>query len=508
MSAGAAATASATSASTVPRFLDRGAQWAWRFVVVSAAIGILVWSTSRLTVVMIPIFVAIILAALLTPLVDVVARALPRLAATWLVLLGVIAVLGGGAALLARPISSATSELGTEFSAAFDDFEEWLRTGPLELDQERIDSLFDSVGAAGDRLLSGLTEQPASTARLVAEFVGGFFLTIVLTFFFLKDGHSLWNWVLGLLRPVRREKLDLAGRAAFSSLQGWIRGVAITGVVDGLLIGIALVILGVPAAIPLAVLTMFAAFLPIIGATVAGALAALVALASNGLVTALIVVAVVLAVQQIEGDVLLPLVMRTQVALHPIVILVAIGVGAALAGIIGALVSLPIAAAGSAALASVSGGFQFDDRGGRVDAEGGGGGGGAGVESSVPPPSGDDDEYASGATTLAEVLELAERDGFDGEFQPVGDEGRLQCSHCGEIVAAERVERVWSQRLEGASDPADMLHVSALRCPACGGGGVFVAHFGPAADPGESAVLAALPSPPNPSPPNASPPNA
>ena len=504
MSAAAAATTSATSASTVPRFLDRGAQWAWRFVVVCAAIGILVWSTSRLTVVMIPIFVAFILAALLTPAVDMVARALPRLAATWLVLLGVIAVLGGGAALLARPISSATSELGTEFSAAFDDFEEWLRTGPLELDQERIDSLFDSVGAAGDRLLSGLTEQPASTARLVAEFVGGFFLTIVLTFFFLKDGHGLWNWVLGLLRPVRREKLDLAGRAAFSGLQGWIRGVAITGVVDGLLIGIALVILGVPAAIPLAVLTMFAAFLPIIGATVAGALAALVALASNGLVTALIVVAVVLVVQQVEGDVLLPLVMRTQVALHPIVILVALGVGAALAGIVGALVSLPIAAAGSAALASLSGGFQFDEREGRVDArgEGGTGGGGAGVESSVPSPSDDDEEYAGGASTLGEVLEHAEGDGFDGEFEPVGDDGNLRCSMCGEVVAAERVERVWSQRLEGASDPADMLHVSALRCPECGEGGVFVAHFGPEAGPGESAALAALPEPTNPSTPN------
>lgn len=357
------------SATTVPRFLDLGARWAWRFIVVCAAIGILVWATTRLTVVVIPIFVAFIVAALLTPVVDLVAKAMPRLLATWLVLLGVVAALGGGAALLARPISSATSELGAEFSAAFDDVEEWLRTGPLELEQERIDSLSDSLGAAGDRLLSGLMDEPASTARVAAEFIGGFFLAVVLTFFFLKDGRALWNWVLGLLRPLKREKLDGAGRAAFSSLQGWIRGVAITGLVDGLLIGIALVVLGVPAAIPLAVITMFAAFLPVVGATVAGALAALVALASNGLTTALIVAAVVLVVQQVEGDVLLPLVMRTQVALHPIVILVALGIGAALAGIIGALVSLPIAAAGSAALASVNGGFQFDDRVGRAEAD-------------------------------------------------------------------------------------------------------------------------------------------
>jgi predicted PurR-regulated permease PerM/DNA-directed RNA polymerase subunit RPC12/RpoP len=491
-SAGFAA-AGTTTASTVPRFLEVGARWAWRFVGVCAAIAILVWATAALTVVVIPIFVAFILAALLTPLVDLVDRKMPRLLATWLVLLGVVAVLVGGGVLLARPISSATSELGNEFAAAFDDFEDWLRTGPLGLDQERIDSLFASVGDAGDRLLSGFTEQPASTARLAAEFVGGFFLTVVLTFFFLKDGRNLWNWVLGLVRPVRRQKLDSAGRASFSSLQGWIRGVAITGLADGLLIGIALVILGVPAAIPLAVITMVAAFLPIIGAPIAGALAVLVALASNGLTTALIVVAVVLAVQQIEGDVLLPLVMRTQVALHPIVILVALAIGGALAGIIGALVSVPIAAAGSAALAAVNGGFQYDERpDDGVDMTNDSDD--QSIEPSVPPPDGaDDDEYARGATTLATLLDRARREGFDAEFERVGDDGSLRCSRCGEIVDAEGVERVWSERLEGATDPADMMHVSALRCPECGGGGVFVAHFGPAADSGEAAILHALP---------------
>jgi ribosomal protein S27AE len=110
----------------------------------------------------------------------------------------------------------------------------------------------------------------------------------------------------------------------------------------------------------------------------------------------------------------------------------------------------------------------------------------------VPPPDDTDEDYARGATTLAELLERAERQGVDGEFERVGDDGRLRCSHCGEIVAAADIERIWSQRLEGASDPADMLHVSALRCPACDGEGVFVAHFGPAADPGEVEILHSL----------------
>jgi predicted PurR-regulated permease PerM len=356
-----------TSAASVPRVLDQGARWAWRFVVVCAALAIIVWSAARLRVVVIPVFVAFILAALLTPAVNLVARRVPRLIATWVVMVATVAVFIVGGLLLAPPISSATSELDTEFSTAIDDLEEWLRTGPIGLEQERIDTIFDGVRGAGDRVLNGLTAEPASTARLIVELVGGVFLTIVLTFFFLKDGRTLWAWVLGLVRPVRREKLDVGGRAAFSSLQGWIRGVAITGFVDGLLIGIALVVLGVPAAVPLAIITMFAAFLPIIGATIAGALAALVALAANGLTTALIVVAVILVVQQVEGDVLLPLVMRTQVSLHPIVVLIALGIGGALAGIVGALVSVPIAAAGSAAIAAVNGGFQFDERGTNSD---------------------------------------------------------------------------------------------------------------------------------------------
>jgi hypothetical protein len=265
--------------------------------------------------------------------------------------------------------------------------------------------------------------------------------------------------------------------------------VAITGLVDGLLIGIALVVLGVPAAIPLAVITAFAAFLPIIGATLAGALAALVALASEGLTTALIVVGVVLVVQQVEGDVVLPVVMRTQVALHPIVILIALAIGGALAGIVGALVAVPVAAAGSAALAAVDGGLQFDDRAGRGDRHD------AGVPGtdrpSVGPPPTDDDEpdHARGATTLADVLHEAVEAGYDGEFEVVDDAGHLRCSQCERVVEPDGVDRAWSRRLEGASDPADMLHVSALTCPFCGRGGVFVAPFGASAGPGEATVL-------------------
>ncbi|HSL75167.1 MAG TPA: hypothetical protein VK853_11890 [Ilumatobacteraceae bacterium] len=165
-------------------------------------------------------------------------------------------------------------------------------------------------------------------------------------------------------------------------------------------------------------------------------------------------------------------------------------VGGALAGLIGALVSVPIAAAGSAALATVNGGFQFDDR-----AEGSGDRSAPGTATpSVAPPSSDDDEpeFAHGATTLSDVLHEAAVAGFDGEFEVAGDVGELRCSHCRHVIGAADADRAWSRRLEGASDPDDMLHVSALTCPVCGGRGVFVSQFGAAASAGESAVLEQL----------------
>ncbi len=342
------------SRATVPRFLEDGARWAWRFVVVAAAIVILVWLTVRLTVVIIPVAVALVLAALFSPLVERFARRIPRLLATWVVLLTATALLVGGGFLLGTSIASAFDDISSELETAVEDIEEWLRDGPLGLSDDTVQSISDSGADLVERAGSGLLDEPASTVRLAVEIVGGLFLMVVLLFFFLKDGPQLWSWVLSRLRPVRRATVDVSGRAAISSLQGWIRGVAITGLVDGLLIGGAMLILGVPAAVPVAVLTVAASFFPIVGATVAGALAVAIALTSNGLVTAIILGFVVLAVQQIEGDVILPLVMRRQVRLHPIVILVSLAVGGALGGIVGALVAVPLTASVSAAVRAAS----------------------------------------------------------------------------------------------------------------------------------------------------------
>lgn len=341
-----------TERSSVPAFLEVGAAWAWRFVVVLAAGAALVWLVARLRVVVIPLLVAAMLAALLAPVVDVLDRAMPRLLAVWITMLGLVGGLVGLGFLLRSPVTTAIEDLREQWRTALADIEDWIVDGPFGVGRERVDSISEDLGDAAARYASGLFDEPADVARMATDVVTGILLTIVLTFFLVKDGRTMWTWLLQRLHPARRATVDAAGGAAFRAVQGWIRGVAITGFVDGFLIGLALVILGVPGAVPLAVITFFAAFVPIVGATLAGALATAVALTTQGVGTAVVVAIVVLVVQQVEGDVLLPVVMYRQVALHPVVVLLALAVGAAVAGLVGAIVAVPVTASLVAAVAA------------------------------------------------------------------------------------------------------------------------------------------------------------
>jgi len=342
-----------TGRAEVPMFLRHGASWAWRLLVVAAAGYVLLRIVVILRIVVVPVFVALVLAALLAPLVDRLSRRLPRVVATWITLLGTIGLLVGLGVLLAQPIASAANDFVDQFDALVADLESWLQTGPLDLSESRVEELFDRIGERSDQLVSGVLDEPATAARLAAEVVGGAFLALATLFFLLKDGPEMWAWTLQRIEPVRRAAVDAAGRASLDSVQGWLRGVAITGVADGVLIGGALAVLGIPAALPLGVITFFAAFFPIVGATVAGAIAVGIALAAVGVASAIIVGLVVLAVQQIEGDVLLPVVMKRQVHLHPVVVLVVLGIGAAIGGIVGALVAVPVTAAMVAGVAAI-----------------------------------------------------------------------------------------------------------------------------------------------------------
>ncbi len=315
----------------------------------AAAAATMLWLLARLRIVVIPVVISIMLAALLAPAVELLDRVMPRILAVWASLLGSVGALVGIGWLVRGPVVSTVDDLRGQWRDAVVDVQDWLVDGPLGLERARVEETFDDIGAAASRAASGIFDEPASLARMATNVITGVLLVIVLTFFALKDGPSMWQWFMRRIHSSRRRTIDTAGTSAFTALQSWIRGVAITGVVDGLLIGLALLILGVPGALALGVITFFGAFFPIVGATLAGMLACAVALTTEGTQTALIVAIVVLVVQQVEGDVLLPMIMSRQLALHPAVVLLALAVGAAVAGVVGAIVSVPVTAAAVAA---------------------------------------------------------------------------------------------------------------------------------------------------------------
>jgi predicted PurR-regulated permease PerM len=235
-------------------------------------------------------------------------------------------------------------ELVVAASEGFDDLLGWAQTLPFPIDEQQLDD-------ARDGIIDFITSAEFGTGALAgvsaaAEFITGALLLLVLLFFFLKDGDRIWGF---FMRPFRGERLERGRRIGVTSVKvlgGYVRGTAIIALVDAVAIGIGLAILQVPLALPLAVIVFLTAFIPLVGATVAGILAALVALVANGPVVALIVVAIVIAVNQIEGDLLQPVVMAQSLKLHPLVILIALTAGTIVGGIVGAVLAVPLTAVG------------------------------------------------------------------------------------------------------------------------------------------------------------------
>ncbi len=334
----------------VPPWLDKLGGWSWRVLAAGTVAYFAITLLATLRYVALPVVIALLAAALLVPAKNrLCSLRLPDILATWLAVLA-------GLAFVVAIFSTASYFIGVELAdtTQWDDtraeVRNWLQTGPANLSEQEIDDLEDR---GRTWITSGLGGVNGDRARLLGELAGAFFLTIVLTFFFVKDGAQMWSWTTDRIRSQRRVAVHEAGTAAFTALGGYVRGVAITGVVDGVLIGIALYLFGVPLALPLALLTFFGAFFPIVGATVVGSLGALIALVANGPRTAIFVALTTLVIQQVEGDVVMPMVMRRTVQLHPAVVLLALAAGAALGGIAGAFVAVPAAAMLSAAMRSI-----------------------------------------------------------------------------------------------------------------------------------------------------------
>lgn len=335
------------SRAQVPWGIDLAAAWAWRFLVIAAAAYVLLWLVAFFALVTIPLAIALLIAALAVPVVDGLDRVgLPRgLAALLVVLLGI----GFVVALLTfagQQVANGAQDLADQSAQGLGEIKDWLRDGPLHASDSQIDTYIqraqDGLEKTGEGFdLGSVTEVGTAVGHIFAAF----FIVLFSTYFFLADGARIWAWLVRLAPRAARQHVDSSGRVAWISLTQFVRATVIVAAVDALGIMVVAGILQVPFVLAIGVLVFLGAFVPMVGATVAGTVAVLVALVDQGPITALFMLGGVVLVQQIEGHVLQPFLMGRWVSLHPLGVIVAIGCGVLVAGVAGALVAVPLAAA-------------------------------------------------------------------------------------------------------------------------------------------------------------------
>ncbi|MGV0685563.1 AI-2E family transporter [Mycolicibacterium thermoresistibile] len=329
----------------VAPLVRKTAAWAWRLLVIGAAGVGLLWVIARLQLIVVPVLLATILAALLLPAVDFLhRRGAPRAGAVALVLLSGLAVVGGVLTFVIAQFINGAPDLAAQVERSIIGVQDWLIEGPFKLSRDQIDQAGTAAIEALRDNQERLTSGALSTATTITEILAGAVLALFTLIFLLHGGRNIFAFITLPFPPEVRERVRDAGRAGFRSLVGFVRATFAVALVDAIGIGAGLAILGVPLALPLASLVFLGAFIPLIGAFVTGFLAVVVALIAKGFIYALITLGLIVAVQQLEGHVLQPLIMGYAVRIHPLAIVLAIGAGGVLAGIIGALLAVPIMA--------------------------------------------------------------------------------------------------------------------------------------------------------------------
>ncbi|NYG56784.1 AI-2E family transporter [Nocardioides perillae] len=335
----------------VPWAVDLVAAWAWRALVIGAALLALLWLLAYFAVVTLPVAIALLLAALASPLAERLRLVgVPRgLAAGLVVALG-IAVVAAMLTFVGQQVAQGFTDLANQVVAGLEQVRTWLKTGPLDASDSQINGYLEqvqrSITASVDdgSAMSSVTQLGSALGHVVA----GLFIVLFSVFFFLADGARIWAWCVRLAPRAARERLDSSGQVAWISLTQFVRATVLVALVDAVGVVVVAALLGVPLVLALGVLVFLGAFVPLIGATLAGGVAVLVALVDQGPVTALLMLGGVVLVQQLESHVLQPFLMGRFVSVHPLGVIIAIACGILVAGVAGALVAVPLVAAGNA----------------------------------------------------------------------------------------------------------------------------------------------------------------
>lgn len=333
-----------TTQDRVPQGLQTAAAWSWRILVILAVAVAGVLVVIRLEVLFVAIFVALLATALLAPAERRLrAWGVPRGLSTALVLVGASVVLGVLVYFVMRSVLGQASEFTAAIAEGVETVRVWVdETFGMSLEDvgARIREFLGSVGGDG----GGLTSSAFGAASTAIEVLAGAGITLFAIIFFVHEGPRIWAWAVSLFPTGVRGHVDTAGRLSWHTLAAYARGTVVIAAIDAVGIGVGVALVGVPLAGPIAVLVFFSAFIPIVGALVSGFVAVLIALATQGLTSALLVTAIVIGVQQLEGQVLQPLIQGRMVALHPLAIVLAVAAGSTVAGLIGAVIAVPILA--------------------------------------------------------------------------------------------------------------------------------------------------------------------
>ncbi|MEV4312555.1 AI-2E family transporter [Actinocrispum sp. NPDC049592] len=336
----------ASTESHIPRALRIAAAFAWRLVVIAAALWVIGRVVGFLSSVVVPLAIALLLAALLAPAVrSLIHINVPRGLSVATVLVGGLAVLVGLLTFVVSNFVDGLPALRDQLSRSIDTITNWLTNGPLHLSDDQLRDFSNRlVKAITESQGSSVTTGAITTATTIGEALAQIVLVLFVLIFFLYDGGNIWRFLIRAVPNGTRNRIDVAGRRGLAALVSYVRATVAVATVDAVGIGVGIWIVGVPLVIPLATLVFLGAFVPIVGAVVAGGVAVLIALVANGPIPALIVLGIVIAVQQLEGHVLQPLLLGRAVKLHPLAVVLAIATGVVTAGIIGALLAVPLLA--------------------------------------------------------------------------------------------------------------------------------------------------------------------
>ncbi|HQY34187.1 AI-2E family transporter [Actinotalea sp.] len=330
----------------VPRSVQVAAAWSWRLLAILLALAAVVLALGYSKVIWVPVVVALLLTVLLRPVVALlVERArMGRGLASAVTVVGLLLVLSGLFAATGRALVRGFADLWDRADAGIDALIDYLATTPLGLDPAQLEAvvsqLTDQLGASSGTLVSGALSVTVTIGNLLA----GALLTLFCLLFFLKDGAQIWAWLVRLLPRTARMRVYEASRRGVVTLAAFTKTQILVALIDATGIGLGALVLGLPLVMPLTVLVFMASFIPFVGAIATGAIAVLVALVDQGLGTALIMLGIVLLVQQVESNVLQPMLLGQAVSLHPVAVLLSVTAGSLAAGIVGALFAVPLAA--------------------------------------------------------------------------------------------------------------------------------------------------------------------